>query len=344
MVALPNRDIDAFLASPDPARPVILLFGPDTGLVAERASLLVRGAVENADDPFAVTRLDGDVLANDSDRLVDEALTVPLFGGRRAIHVKAGASTVIKAVDALLAVSLKDCRVVIEAGELRREAPLRKAVERAKNAVAIACYLDSGRDLARLIDQELRESNLRIAPDARAALMTLIGGDRLASRNELRKLALYAAGGREVTLDDVRAIITDASALGLDPIADNAFAGHHAELEHALTKAYAAGIAPAAVMSVAQRLAALLHKTRLAMAAGESADEAKRRTFPKLHFSRAAAIDAALRAWSVERLGQAMAQLAEASLEVRRRPLLAHAIAQRTLLALSASARRAPAR
>ncbi|HBR47195.1 MAG TPA: DNA polymerase III subunit delta, partial [Afipia sp.] len=47
-------------------------------------------------------------------------------------------------------------------------------------AVAIACYADTERDLAKLIDDELRLSNLKIAPDARAALTSLLGGDRQA--------------------------------------------------------------------------------------------------------------------------------------------------------------------
>ena len=114
---------------------------------------------------------------------------------------------------------------MIEAGELRPESPLRKACERAKTAVAIACYPDTERDLAKLIDDELRVSSLRIAPDARAVLTSLLGGDRQASRNELRKLALYAHGKGEITLDDVMAVVADASELKLDPIVDAAFAG-----------------------------------------------------------------------------------------------------------------------
>ena len=92
---------------------------------------------------------------------------------------------------------------MIEAGELRPKSPLRKACERAKTAVAIACYPDTERDLAKLIDDELRVSDLRVAPDARGVLTSLLGGDRQASRNELRKLALYAHGKGEITLDDV---------------------------------------------------------------------------------------------------------------------------------------------
>ena len=157
--------------------------------------------------------------------MIDEAMTIPLFGGRRAIRVRAGSRNFASGVDTLTGSSLQDCRVVIEAGELRPESPLRKVCERAKTAVAIGCYPDGERDLAKLIDDELRAADLGIAADARASLMSLLGGDRQASRNELKKLVLFAHGGGEVTLDDVMAVVADASELKIDPIVDGAFAG-----------------------------------------------------------------------------------------------------------------------
>src|ERR1039458_9110255 len=90
MVALRGKEIDAFLARPDPGRPIILLYGPDAGLVRERADALLASAVDDPNDPFSLVRLDGDELSAEPSRLVDEALTMPLFGGRRAIRVRAG--------------------------------------------------------------------------------------------------------------------------------------------------------------------------------------------------------------------------------------------------------------
>src|SRR6202050_5415364 len=192
MVALRGREIDAFLARPDPGRPIILLYGPDAGLVRERADALLASAVDDPSDPFSLVRLDGDELSAEPSRLVDEAMTIPLFGGRRAIRIRAGSRSFAAAIGTLADSPIRDCRIVIEAGELRPESPLRKACERARTAVAIGCYPDGERDLVRLIDDELRLSNLHIAADARAALTALLGGDRQASRNELKKLALYA--------------------------------------------------------------------------------------------------------------------------------------------------------
>ncbi len=340
MVALRGKEIDAFLARPDSGRPIILLYGPDAGLVRERAEALLASAVDDPNDPFSMVRLDGDELSAEPSRLVDEAMTMPLFGGRRAIRVRAGSRSFAGGIDTLAELTLKDCRIVIEAGELRPESPLRKACERAKTAVAIGCYPDGERDIAKLIDDELRLSNLRIAPDARASLTALLGGDRQASRNELKKLALYAHGQGEVTLDDVMAVVADASELKIDPIVDGAFAGKPELVESEFAKAMVAGTYPGMIIMAAQRQAAWLHKTSLAVAEGTPVSTLLDSGFPRLHFSRKGNVEIALRNFSTARLVTIIEQLATAAFESRKQSSLAAVIAQRALLSIAVNAKR----
>ncbi|HLA20503.1 MAG TPA: DNA polymerase III subunit delta, partial [Pseudolabrys sp.] len=290
--------------------------------------------------PFALARIEGEELAGNPARLVEEAHTVPLFGGRRAVLVKAGSRNIAAAVESMIAAPSNECRVIIEAGDLRKTAPLRALCEKAKVAAALPCYADGERDLARLIDEEMRAADLTIAPDARAALLVLLGGDRLASRNEIGKLALYAKGTARIELADVMAVVADASALALDGVIDAAFAGRTAEVETEFSKARAGGSSPAAIVSAAIRQVANLHKMKLAVEAGDSVEFAMKRGAPPVHFTREPAVGAALRVWSPARLLRAMEQLAEASLDMRRNAPLAEAIAQRTLLSIAVNARR----
>jgi DNA polymerase-3 subunit delta len=341
MTALKTAEISSFIARPDPARPIVLVYGPDSGLVRERVEALVRGAVDDPTDPFSLARIEGDDLAGNPGRLVEEAHTVPLFGGRRAVWLRVGARhNAAPAVEALIAAPPQDCRVIIEAGELRKTAPLRALCEKAKTAAAIACYPDGERDLAVLIDEEMRAENLTIAPDARAALASLLGGDRLASRGEVRKLALYARGKGRVDIDDVVAVVTDASALNLNGAIDASFAGRVADVEKQYRKAIADGTSPGAIVGAAQRYIAQLHKMRLAIDAGASVQDALFRTPPPIHFSRQKLVQAALQSWSSEQVGRAMQQIADVALEVRRQPALAEALVERALLALAMNGRR----
>ncbi|AMN38698.1 DNA polymerase III subunit delta [Rhodoplanes sp. Z2-YC6860] len=340
MVAIKNKDADSFVARPAAAQPIVLLYGPDAGLVHERAQKIIGSSVDDVNDPFALVRLEGDTLASEPSRLVEEAHTVPLFGGKRAVWVKAGSRNFAAAVEAVVTTPPTDCRIVIEAGDLRRTAPLRSLCEKAKSAAAIGCYIDGEADLGRLVDDEMRQAKLAIAPDARAALVSLIGGDRQASRGEIRKLALYAHGKQRVEIDDVFAVVADASALALDAVVDSAFAGKTADLETQFAKALAAGTSPGTIVSTALRFVAQLHKARLALDAGDSTDEAMRAFIPPVHFTRRSAVEGALRNWTSPRLARAMEQLAETALNVRKTPALAEALAQRALLSIAMTARR----
>jgi DNA polymerase-3 subunit delta len=340
VTAVKVSDVDRFIARPDAATPIILVFGPDAGLVRERVDALVRASVDDPNDPFAFVRIEGEDLSANPSRLVEEAYTVPLFGGRRAVLVKAGARNISAAVEPVIAQPSNECRVIIEAGNLSKSAPLRALCEKAKVAAVLPCYADGVRDLDRLIDEEMRGAGLTISADARAALLALLGGDRLASRGEIRKLALYAQGNDRVELADVAAVVSDASNLALDGVIDAAFAGRTGEVETEFAKARAGGSSPAAIVSGAIRQVANLHKMKLAVEGGDSIDTAMKRGAPPVHFTRANAVGEALRTWSPAQFLRAMQQLAEASLEARRNAPLAEAIAQRTLLSIAVSARR----
>jgi DNA polymerase III subunit delta len=341
VVAIRPQDVDAFVRRPDAARPVVLVFGPDAGLVSERVNAIIKASVDDPNDPFALARLDGEDIAAEPSRLIEEAQTMPLFGGRRAVWVKAAGRNIAPAVEALLGAGIAECRVVIEAGDLRRNAPLRALIERTKNAAALPCYADDVRARERLIDDEMRAAGLRLAPDARELLIPLLGGDRAASRSEIAKLTLYARGRGEVGVDDVAAVVSDASALALDDIIDAAFAGRPADLETQLAKARTAGTSAGSILFAAQRQVAQLHKWKTAIEAGAgfSLDAVQQ----PLHFRRKDLIGAALKVWSAARLANAMAELAEAVLQARRNADLADTIAERALLSIAANGRRSAA-
>src|SRR5215468_826525 len=338
MVALKASEVESFLARPN--RPIVLIFGPDAGLVRERAEALVRKSVDDPKDPFQLARMDGDELSSEPARLLEEANTVPLFGGRRAVWIKAGARNFAPALEALVAAPPPNCRIVIEAGDLKRNAPLRAVCERAKNAAALPCYPDAAKDLTRLIDEEMGEAGLAISGEARAALIPLLGGDRLASRHEIRKVALFARGKQRVGLEDVAAVVADASTLALDDLIDAAFAGRTGDVDVQFDKARTSGTTPGAILSAALRHVAQLHKARLSVDQGDSISQAVAGIQPFVRFNRKSVVETALRAWTSVRLQRAMARLGEAALDARRQSAMAEPIARGALLTLALDARR----
>ncbi len=233
-----------------------------------------------------------------------------------------------------------DCRIVIEAGDLRRTAPLRSICEKAKCAAVLPCYADNERDLARLVDDEMREAKLSIAPDARAALVALIAATARPRAARSASSRFYAHGKDRVEIDDVLAVVADASALALDDVIDAAFAGRAADTETQLAKALSAGTSAGSILSWTLRYVTQLHKARIALDAGDDNYAAMRSFIPPVNFRREAQVKAALNAWSAPRLQRAMEQLAETVFNARRTAALSDALTQRALLSIAMSARR----
>ncbi|WP_417771544.1 DNA polymerase III subunit delta [Stappia sp.] len=341
MVALKAAEVERFVASPPADVPLVLVFGPDVGLVSERARMLVDAASGGVDDPFSLVKLDGGDVVSDPARLIDEVMTVPLFGGRRVVWVRDGAGRNLSpAVDPLLgAIDPQTAFVVIEAGDLKKGVGLRKKVESDRKAVAIACYADAERDLERVIDLELREAGLSISREARQALMGLLGADRLASRGEVRKLCLYAHGRERIEAADVEAIIGDASAFAVDELIDAAALGDLVTLDHGLERLEATGQRVDVIAGSALRHFQFLARGRAAVDRGQSPSQVVDGARPPVFYKRKDMISRQLGLWSGEDLARAGERLGRVVADARQSPALAAALVGDVLLTLARVAR-----
>ena len=72
----------------DPDFGFALFYGPDHGLVRERADALAARIVEDIHDPFRTVDLSGAALKRDPARLADEAAALSFTGGRRLVRVE----------------------------------------------------------------------------------------------------------------------------------------------------------------------------------------------------------------------------------------------------------------
>ncbi len=338
------HEVDGWIARPDPRIRTILIYGPDRGLVAERAKQFARGTGLAADDPFSVVRLEGSEIDADPARLADEARTVSMFGGERLIWLRnaGGAKGFLTVLGDLLADPPRDARLLLEAGDLKRAAAnLRGLCEKADSAMALPSYADKTRDLERLIEEVLGGAGLALRAEARALLTASLGGDRLASRSELEKLALYADGQGEVTADDVLASIGDVAALSADALADTALTGDLRGLDRELGRLIKAGTDLNAILGTLLRSIAQLQDIRLTMESQRlTAANAVQQARPPVFFTRRDAVTQALALWSADRIAAADDRVQQTVLAVRKNGSLGVETLRHTLLAIAIEARR----
>lgn len=331
-----SHEFDAFLRrTPLPVR-LFLIYGPDRGLVSERAQALAAASGVNLEDPFSVVKLDAGDVGQQTGRLLDEMNAIGLFGGDRLVWVRGAGNEkgISDALDILAGSPPDQSMLIIEGGDLKKGAALRKVAESSARAAAIACYADDGRALQALIDQELAAEGLRISPAARERLVEAIGGDRLASRNEVRKLALYCHGRQLVEEEDVAEIVGDASAISTDDAVDAILRGDKDGFLHAIQKIVASKTPVFLVLQGCLRQFQLLDLMRAEMdekrlPAGQAVATLGRH----LHFRRKPVVENALKTWSGAAIRRETHRLQAAILQSRQRPALEDTIAMQTMLA-----------
>jgi DNA polymerase III subunit delta len=340
-VKLQGQGLARFLRTPDPAVLAALVYGPDSGLVRERAQALVAAAAGDAADPFRVAELTPADLKNDPARLVDEAAALPFTGGRRVVRLRDATDAAAPLLKELLQGAGQGL-VVLEAGELSPRSPLRALCEASNQAAAIACYRDEGEALSGVIAAELKRSGLAAAPDALEYLTANLGGDRALTRRELEKLALYMADssgagragadgkrGATVTLEDAMATVGDTAALGLDDLIHHLAEGNRPAIERDLERQLAEGDSPVTILRAAARHFMRLHVAVGAIARGQDADAAMAGLRPPVFFRDKDRFRKQLRRWKPPALARALARLTEAEIDCKTTGFPAETICRR---------------
>lgn len=317
---LPAGRVEGFVARPDPAVAVALLYGPDRGLAAERAARLAAHLVADPADPFVVTELDGDRLRDEPRLLVEAAQALTLTGVRRLVRVRDATDPTTVAVRQLLATRDIAAFVLLEAADLGGGSALRKVIEAADRAVALPCYRDEGETLREVIRDGLAAAGLRADAEVLGRLAELLGADRALTRQELQKLALYIGErpGRSVGHADIDAVLDDSAALALHDVIDAALVGDPA-LEPRLLRLFAEGQRPEMVLRATAAALVLLLRLRVAVDGGTDPRTAIKAVRPPIHFRREAALARALARWSAGTIIAAVERLRTAEAATRRR-------------------------
>ena len=342
--------VDKYCSQPPAETLGALIYGPDRGLVRERAQLLARKFVSDIDDAFNCTILTSDDLSSDPARLADEMSALSLLGDQRLVRVRLDHERQAIAIGKLIKefdANPTRCaaKLIVEAGDMTPRSHIRKAFEAASGFAAIACYADNAADVANIVRDSLSaigEHGIGIEKDALAAWVPLLEGDRALARGEIEKMALYKGYGSEdgarVSLDDVSACAAGGQAGDIDEIVYAAFSGHLLKADDAFRRAMSGKMHAAVILRSAQRHVTRLHAAMASMDTGMSASDAMRALRPPVFSMRQREFEGQLRLWRVSALDKILRQSIETESHVKSAGAPVEALTGRFLNAIAMGA------
>jgi len=312
------KQIDPFLKSPDPKARVVLIYGPDNGLMRERAKTVAKHIVDDLEDPFNVVALTADILADDPARLNDEAAAMSMMGGARLIRIEGGSDKLTTTIKQYLENPSTENLVVIEADNLTTRSSLRLLCEKSKNAAALPCYVEDERGISNLVRETLSNAGYFIGGDAVQLLAANVAGDRSRVRSEIEKLMLYMGDEKNITPEHVHQSVGNIADADLDDLIYAVGGGNVKKAINSYNRLIGEGIADIAILRSLQNHFRRLYHTHALMNAGQSVDQAMKSLSPPIFFKVAPAFKAQINKWQGAKLEMVLQKLTELEAQTKR--------------------------
>lgn len=332
---LSYRQIEGFVKSPPDHIRAILVYGPDDGLMRERAKTMAKTAVADLNDPFNAVQLTGEILAADPARLSDEANAISMMGGKRLVHIHDAVDTIAPSIKEYLQAPNENTLIVVEAGNLRPSSALRKLFEKEGNAAAVPCYVEEERDMTNLIRDHLREQGYSIASDAVTWLAAAIVGDRQRARSEIEKLITYMGDQKQVGLSDVMACCGDAGAQSLDDLVYGTGGGRPQDVFRSYRHLCAEGVPDIVILRSLQNHFRRLHLVRTQIDSGTSLDLAMKKLSPPVFFKQDKAFKSQVSRWRRPSLETVLQRLTALEAQCKTTGMPTETLCSQALLAIS---------
>ena len=331
---------EKYIKKPQPEIKVFVVYGSNEGLVAEYTKKLINTVSADLYDPFAVVYLAGTDVNDDPGVLFAEYTSQSLMGGRRVIVVRDADNNLTKNIKYLLENLQSDTLLVITSSSLNRKSSLVALGEANQEMVALACYEDRDEDVFATARAKFIENGLTINNEALQLMCSRLSNDRKSSMGEIEKLITYMGDKKNVTTEDVRAIISDQSASNSEDVCYYAAGGYIDKALASLQKLFNEGDEPVAIVRALSYHFNRLLACKAFMEKGEPADKVIKKLVPKVIFYRESSFKRQLALWPKDKIFSVLELLYKCEKDCKTTNMPTNEILSYTIMQISSAAAR----
>lgn len=330
--------IDKYLKKSDAAVKCVIVYGSNEGLVGEYVKKFTATVSADLYDPFQVVYLNGSDVNADPGLMFSEYTSQSLMGGRRVIIIRDADNNLTKHLKALLDGTPSDTLVIVSSGSLNKKSSLTVLGEGRDDVAVIACYEDRDEDIFATARNLLVENGVTINNEALQLLCARLSNDRRTNIGEIEKLITYIGDKKNVTPEDVRAVIADQSMSSSDDVCYYTASGNSEKAQASLRKILKEGEEP---ISILRGLTYHFNKILTCLAVmekGEPADKAMYKLTPRVIFFRESSFKRQLMLWSKDRVFSVLELLYKAERDCKTTNMPVTEILSYTIMQISSAA------
>ena len=154
-----------------------------------------------------IFKYDESSILNDHNNLFDRILNKSLFEEKKIIIIQKSTDKILKVINDIFDIKLKDITIIIVANILERKSKLRSLFEKSKNSICLAFYEDNNESLSIITRDFLKEKKIYVSQQEINLIVNKCNGDRGILKNELNKIYLFSMNKKKIGSENLVKLI-----------------------------------------------------------------------------------------------------------------------------------------
>ena len=180
-----------------------LIYGENTGLKQDIVKSVIE-LKEKKNIKYKQFKFEEEEIIKNQNDFFNLIFSDSLFDKKKVIFVNRTTDRIFNLISEILKKDIKDILIFFEADQLEKKSKIRNLFEKDNNLVCIACYQDNNFDLIKIINDEIKQTKIKLSTESINLLIERASGDRNNLRNEVNKLKSFALNKQMVSYDQVK--------------------------------------------------------------------------------------------------------------------------------------------
>jgi|TARA_Y100000031_G_scaffold36168_1_gene40533 DNA polymerase-3 subunit delta len=180
-----------------------LIYGENIGLKQDVIKSLI-GLKEKKNIKYKQFKFEEEEIIKNQNDFFNLIFSDSLFDKKKAIFVNRTTDRLFNLINEISKKDIKDILIFFEANQLEKKSKIRNLFEKDNNLVCIACYQDNNFDLKKIINDEIKQTKIKLSTESINLLIERASGDRNNLRNEVNKLESFALNKQMISYDQVK--------------------------------------------------------------------------------------------------------------------------------------------
>ena len=180
-----------------------LIYGENIGLKQDIAKSVLE-LKEKKNGKYKQLEFEEEEIIKNQNNFFNLIFSGSLFDEKKVIFINRTTDKLFNLISEISKKDVEDILIFFKADLLEKKSKIRKLFEKDKNLVCVACYQDSNFDLVKIINDEIKQTKIKLSTESINLLIERASGDRNNLRNEINKLKSFALNKQAISYDQVK--------------------------------------------------------------------------------------------------------------------------------------------